>query len=110
MMRISLAFDIRAPHRPRGLRWRRAPAIAAGLSALAAAPVIAVLALWPPEISSAPDQGPASQALQTAARPAPEPVLTLEEARARWYELVYAGRTWDVPEWLLQQGPRHPEP
>jgi hypothetical protein len=97
MMRIGLAFDIRAPHRPRRLRWRRAPAVAAGLSALAAAPVIAVLALWPPAISSAPGQGPA-------------PELTIEEARARWYELIYAGRTWDVPEWLLQQGPRHPEP
>jgi hypothetical protein len=38
--------------------------------------------------------------------PAEEDSLTLDERRARWYELVYGGRTFEVSE-----GPaRHPEP
>src|SRR4051812_2277137 len=42
----------------------------------------------------------------THASSPPERVLSLDEARARWYEQVYGGRTFAGSEGLA----RHPEP
>src|SRR5262245_50322624 len=50
-----------------------------------------------------------AQAAVKSAEPAStdaEPTIPLEEARARWFNLIYEGRTFEVSE----SPPRHPEP